>query len=677
MPNITKILADLANTLDKSNLTKTADAIDAINSNVLKITKAQYEGVQGYWIRNGRCWQNCYRQKRAKTDLAAQEVWNECHKEYLESFRKDKSDWDKYADEIPNLKKVANASIAKIVSAEEKRFHDGIKKSMNNGMDRPTAIFATINSNKERLSRYLIAQAQQVAKVATDLDYAGHKELAEKTASVSAELAKCAQTEFSAPPTGANTPGKTGLLRGIGRGVRGLTGWFGGELRNLQNQIFNINKYIDHYGQNLGSNPVRLQELQQALVRESSNLSNIAARSKSPEVKNLAQQAMQSINAFSSSANEQNVLQEMNNLKIDLTGITSGLQQMSQNTEQGEQTPYGQQFGNTAAPSSPQQPAAEQTVPEQTVAPEQAQTAAQNMEALGGFTSIVTEMFKTMPPQDLEKILNYVTEGGEFKRTEGNTSTAQSKIEPSSLKTSNFTIGMEKIAQNMNMQDFIERYRTRIMQHLTTKENKQKLANFINNTFKAQGRPALLAPAGAVPVGTAAPDTTPAPANQFTTSVPSVGPQQSVTSVPSVESQQSVTSVPDAGTQPFSTSIPGEVSQEELYDEFGGTKALMNSAREKPSNKKMNDLIKNIFPIINADQKASIDSLVKDFTKTHKTPKTDEAIRDYNVILDELNQSFAQAQVAKAKAADIRPRILKKAMSPSAKKVLNRLLKGF
>ena len=57
---------------------------------------AQYVGAQGYWLRNRRCWDNCYRQKRtAKPGGSAQEVWMECWDEYREAINNPKSTWAK------------------------------------------------------------------------------------------------------------------------------------------------------------------------------------------------------------------------------------------------------------------------------------------------------------------------------------------------------------------------------------------------------------------------------------------------------------------------------------------------------------------------------------------------------------------------------------------------------
>lgn len=196
MEKIIQMLANLGNKLDKAKLTKAADVVDSINRNVLKITKAQYEGFQGYWIRNERCWNNCYRQKRATTKKPAQDIWFECLDEYQKSFGKDKSDWDKYADEMPNLIKSSNQQVSKMAGFEEKVFLQSVQKNIRKGMDNPSAVFASIKENSERLTGYLLEDATRLALAATELKKIGKIELAENMAEASAELSKYAVGGF-------------------------------------------------------------------------------------------------------------------------------------------------------------------------------------------------------------------------------------------------------------------------------------------------------------------------------------------------------------------------------------------------------------------------------------------------------------------------------------------------
>ena len=104
--NILKI----ATKLDVSNQSDIASKIDKISENLMNVKTAQYLGVQGMSIRNGRCLQNCYRQKRVtQKNKPVQEIWNDCHNEYLESLSGKNPEFDKYAgnDEIAKFTKFA------------------------------------------------------------------------------------------------------------------------------------------------------------------------------------------------------------------------------------------------------------------------------------------------------------------------------------------------------------------------------------------------------------------------------------------------------------------------------------------------------------------------------------------------------------------------------------------
>jgi len=49
--------------------------------------KAFYEGVQGYWSVNSRCWPNCLKEKMDGKNKGQQEAYNSCIDEY--------NNWDK------------------------------------------------------------------------------------------------------------------------------------------------------------------------------------------------------------------------------------------------------------------------------------------------------------------------------------------------------------------------------------------------------------------------------------------------------------------------------------------------------------------------------------------------------------------------------------------------------
>lgn len=122
MINLIKDIILTAQSLDVKGLTKHASQLDGIAESLTMIKQAQYDGVQGYWIRNGRCFDNCYREKRTKeAKKSAQEIWSECHSEWVNSLMANSSDWDKYAKNDSN-------SLTKVAKSETTNFSDEVLK---------------------------------------------------------------------------------------------------------------------------------------------------------------------------------------------------------------------------------------------------------------------------------------------------------------------------------------------------------------------------------------------------------------------------------------------------------------------------------------------------------------------------------------------------------------------
>lgn len=188
-------LVDLANALDEAKLTAAADRVDKISQNTAVIKKAQYVGVQGYWIRNKRCWENCYRQKRASNkEMPAQKVWTECHKEYLKSLNNDNADWNKYAEEKSDLKKFANIKNSdKILSSEKDYFKTKLAERIKQNWPIGNAVYDAFESGTGRRETSMLNEAKKVAKVAEDLKKAGHNELATQASAIATNMIKEAQ----------------------------------------------------------------------------------------------------------------------------------------------------------------------------------------------------------------------------------------------------------------------------------------------------------------------------------------------------------------------------------------------------------------------------------------------------------------------------------------------------
>ncbi len=186
MANINNSLIKVAGELKEKGLEKSSIVVD----DVLKVIKeAQYTGAylgcQGYWIRNRRCWDNCYRQKRAaEPKKAAQEVWFECWDEYLKAINNPKDDWAKYAS-VENTK-VNKKELKKL----NKKFAEDVMVKVNNGMGLPESIYDILNKEAEEYKDKVIEQAGKLTELAVSLNKNGFEELSIKVAEVSNEVLK-------------------------------------------------------------------------------------------------------------------------------------------------------------------------------------------------------------------------------------------------------------------------------------------------------------------------------------------------------------------------------------------------------------------------------------------------------------------------------------------------------
>lgn len=192
--NIFQNLKSIGDDLEGKGLAKTAGVITATMSNLLNIKTAQYVGPQGYWIRQKRCWDNCYRQKRTTSpEKAAQVVWMECRDEYNDAINNNQSGWEKYAQGDTDLFKYASKEQQEWVKAESQKFVKEVEKKMASGESQGTSIYLTLEENKDEYSHMILADADNLSKIAEKLKENGQDELSEKVANVSMELLKESQ----------------------------------------------------------------------------------------------------------------------------------------------------------------------------------------------------------------------------------------------------------------------------------------------------------------------------------------------------------------------------------------------------------------------------------------------------------------------------------------------------
>jgi len=201
MIKILENLKKIGDELEKSGQVKSAQVVTNTMQSLSKLKTAQYEGVQGYWIRNRRCWDNCYRQKRtASPSRPAQEVWFDCWDEYLKSINDNNSGWEKYA---------GNEKIVKTANLDDaKHFHDEVQKRIKAGAPIPNAVYEVIE--QARLADKSLDNANNLLKVAEHLEKIGKKELSQKVYDACFDIIK----------EGAGFWG--GIGGGIGRGAKWL-----------------------------------------------------------------------------------------------------------------------------------------------------------------------------------------------------------------------------------------------------------------------------------------------------------------------------------------------------------------------------------------------------------------------------------------------------------------------
>jgi len=171
MSKIFHDLQKIGDSLESKGFKRSARVVTDTMASMLEIKTAQYEGGQGYAIRNRRCWDNCYRQKRVSSpERAAQEVWTDCWDEYLESINNNNSGWEKYAESQKHTK---DAQL-------DKEFNVEVRKKVESGTSIPNAVYGTIEEFKTRESEIAIENLNKLMKIAESLEKEGDKELGQK-----------------------------------------------------------------------------------------------------------------------------------------------------------------------------------------------------------------------------------------------------------------------------------------------------------------------------------------------------------------------------------------------------------------------------------------------------------------------------------------------------------------
>lgn len=337
---IVKQLTNLATQLDSLGLLKEANEVDAIAAGFVK--SAQYVGVQGYWIRNSRCWGNCYRQKRATSpSKSAQEVWQECQQEYVDSIDKDSKTWDKYA-ESGKLVKTA------VEGVFNKQFRTAVAAKVSAGEDIGSAVFATIDAEGRKTQDEFIGFASRLASVANTVN---DVEIAKQAAYLADEIIKIAGPwDFAKGLGGAIGRGVQQVGTGIANGVRNYNaqGAAAGMSSQLQKAYNQLNTALNSWNSAVQQVQTQLQGFQ---------------GSKSPQVAQRAQQAAKLMGQLSTTTK---LKQQIDPYVTQLTQIMKGIEPQQ---AQAPATPAGSPATPAAgspnpAPAPAPSPAAVSPAPE-------------------------------------------------------------------------------------------------------------------------------------------------------------------------------------------------------------------------------------------------------------------------------------------------------------------------
>jgi hypothetical protein len=195
MENIIREILIAAQSLDNRGLVKEAKELDLVSDSLVRVKTAQYDGTQGYFIRNNRCWNGCVRTKRAD-GKTPHEAWSECHEEWLGSsvFGSGDESWDKYADSGDSeMQKVAFSNDPIVAKASNVALHDAIKDRIKNGIEIEDAIPMTL---AER-SMSIASDLEKCAKAVDDLaQRVGVEGIADSLKDVSIKISNISADEY-------------------------------------------------------------------------------------------------------------------------------------------------------------------------------------------------------------------------------------------------------------------------------------------------------------------------------------------------------------------------------------------------------------------------------------------------------------------------------------------------
>ena len=180
MEELIRELIFLSKTASIAGKSDISDSALEVSDNLMMVKKAQYLGIQGDWIRNGRCFSNCIRMKKhSNPELKDQEIWSECHGEWVNGmFGKNNDLFDKYA-------------------SSNTEFVDQIKYKIENGMDLSEASWKSLLEQNFSIAHEISRNAKILRQASSSAKYSENTELRADLIKIARQLDIMAEKEFN------------------------------------------------------------------------------------------------------------------------------------------------------------------------------------------------------------------------------------------------------------------------------------------------------------------------------------------------------------------------------------------------------------------------------------------------------------------------------------------------
>lgn len=178
MEDLIRELVFMSKTASIANKIDVSESVLEVSENLSLVKQAQYLGIQGDWIRNGRCFANCIRMKKSSNpDLRDQEIWSECHEEWMNGmFGSENDSFDKYASSDLNYKNQVKSKIEQGMSLEEASWKSVVEQnfSIAHEISRNAKIIRAASQNVSYSDNSSLRA--DLVKVARQLDILAEKE---------------------------------------------------------------------------------------------------------------------------------------------------------------------------------------------------------------------------------------------------------------------------------------------------------------------------------------------------------------------------------------------------------------------------------------------------------------------------------------------------------------------